>query len=240
MARRKSKAKQEEEFMQAILGLAALGGFSGGYYLTKSWKVGLIGAAIMMGLVIAFLIAQRQHRSDQLRKSGIAEIDRMEGVQFEHYLAELFKSQGYSVKVTRASGDYGADLVIQKGGRKIVVQAKRFSKNIGIEAVQQIYGAKTYYNSAEAWVVSNRDYTVAARNLAKSNGVRLVNRDELIQMILGMNPNVLPQPKQIIAAYPAKARVCNKCGQPMVLRKGARGEFYGCSSYPKCRNIKAV
>lgn len=30
---------------------------------------------------------------------------------------------------------------------------------------------------------------------------------------------------------------CDKCGSLMKLRKSARGEFYGCSNYPNCKNI---
>lgn len=29
---------------------------------------------------------------------------------------------------------------------------------------------------------------------------------------------------------------CDKCGKPMLARKGRRGKFLGCSGYPKCRN----
>ena len=35
-------------------------------------------------------------------------------------------------------------------------------------------------------------------------------------------------------------RKCEKCGKPMVLRSSARGEFLGCSGYPKCRTIVTV
>lgn len=31
---------------------------------------------------------------------------------------------------------------------------------------------------------------------------------------------------------------CDKCGAPMVLRKGKSGEFYGCANFPECRNTK--
>lgn len=31
---------------------------------------------------------------------------------------------------------------------------------------------------------------------------------------------------------------CEKCGGSMILRKGKYGQFYGCSSFPKCRNTK--
>lgn len=33
---------------------------------------------------------------------------------------------------------------------------------------------------------------------------------------------------------------CPKCGQGLVKRKGKSGEFYGCSSYPKCRYTKNI
>lgn len=32
-----------------------------------------------------------------------------------------------------------------------------------------------------------------------------------------------------------KQNICPYCKQPLVLRKGKFGEFYGCSNYPKCR-----
>lgn len=31
-----------------------------------------------------------------------------------------------------------------------------------------------------------------------------------------------------------------ECGSPMTLRTGSKGQFYGCCSYPKCRNTKEV
>jgi len=31
-----------------------------------------------------------------------------------------------------------------------------------------------------------------------------------------------------------------ECGQPMVLRKGPKGDFYGCSAFPKCRKTKEL
>lgn len=33
--------------------------------------------------------------------------------------------------------------------------------------------------------------------------------------------------------------ICASCGAPLVLRHGKRGEFYGCSNYPKCRYTKS-
>jgi hypothetical protein len=38
----------------------------------------------------------------------------------------------------------------------------------------------------------------------------------------------------------ASAPLCAKCGIPMVVRSGNRGQFYGCSNYPKCRTSKPI
>lgn len=35
-------------------------------------------------------------------------------------------------------------------------------------------------------------------------------------------------------------RLCEKCGKPLVLRTSKRGEFLGCSGYPKCKTIVTV
>jgi DNA topoisomerase-1 len=34
--------------------------------------------------------------------------------------------------------------------------------------------------------------------------------------------------------------ICEKCGAPMQVRWGKYGKFLGCSTYPKCRNIKSL
>ncbi len=33
---------------------------------------------------------------------------------------------------------------------------------------------------------------------------------------------------------------CEKCGRPMVLKRGRFGEFMACSGYPECRNTKKI
>lgn len=184
MARRKSKAKQQEEFIKALLGLIVLTSLFGTYSLTQSLQITIFAVVLSVVVFIGVLIIIAVNRAERLKRSGIAEIDKMEGVQFEKYLGYLFTTQGYKAKVTQAAGDYGADLVLTKDGKRIVVQAKRYSKNVGLKAVQEVQGAKAHYGASEAWVVTNRDYSTQAYNLAKSNGVRLINRDELVEMLL--------------------------------------------------------
>jgi hypothetical protein len=82
------------------------------------------------------------------------------------------------------SEDYGADLLISKDGVTTALQAKRYAKNVGNEAVQEIVAAKGYYNCHTALVVTNSRSTVPARKLASRTGVELWDRDRLVKALL--------------------------------------------------------
>ena len=121
-----------------------------------------------------------------MQQSGIAEIDQMSGRQFEEYVGTLFQQQGYKVSYTSTTGDFGADLILNKGKETIVVQAKRYKNAVGVKAVQEVIPSMSMYNAGTAWVISNSTYTRQALTLAKKNHVRMIDRDALIQMSLEM------------------------------------------------------
>ena len=108
----------------------------------------------------------------------------MTGEEFERFLGELFKRRGFKVSYTATSGDYGADLILKDGKDIIAVQAKRYSGSVGVKAVQEIIGAVKMYDATEAWVVTNSYYTKQAVKLATINDVYLIDRKELIDIIL--------------------------------------------------------
>jgi DNA topoisomerase-1 len=41
-------------------------------------------------------------------------------------------------------------------------------------------------------------------------------------------------------AEEATDKVCEKCGKPMVLKKGRYGDFLACSGYPECKNTQSL
>lgn len=244
MARRKSKERQREEFIDALLKLSSFGTFFLTYLLTKSLKVSIIIAVIAVAIVITILFFNNYRRVERLKRSGIDEIDKMDGFQFERYLSHLFKALGYEVRLLKSVGDFGADLIISKNETKIAIQAKRYSRNVGIKAVQEAQASIAHYGATEAWVVTNSDFTEAAITLAHSNQVKLINREKLIEMILQKDEkSTSTKSPQQVAKLSIKSEsnptsenvICVRCGSNMVQRKGPRGEFYGCSTFPRCR-----
>ncbi|MEK5028717.1 hypothetical protein [Paenibacillus sp. FSL M7-1046] len=99
MARRKSKAKQEEEFINGVMVLSLFGSLAITYTLTKSIQVSIIVCILVVAVVIAALISRKLKHEERLKRSGIAEIDKMEGVQFEQYLGHLFRSKATKLKL---------------------------------------------------------------------------------------------------------------------------------------------
>lgn len=236
MGRRK---KRKIDPVETIIQAAALGGFVLGWWLTNSWKIAFIGASIGIVLYTIIHITIGLKRKERLKRSGINEIDSMDGVQFEHYLKLLFEARGYHVKTTATSGDFGADLILMKDGVKTVVQAKRYSKPVGVKAVQEVIPSMKMYGANQAWVVSNSTYTKAAKELAKTHQVVLLGRSELIKLITGLkvndNPNPIDVKKEIKQQIKSK---CEECGSPLLIRNGKSGVFYGCSTFPKCSFTK--
>jgi len=148
---------------------------------------------IVAELIIKFIIKIIKKRKWQkqeldghklLLSNGITDIDLMEGYMFEDYLKILLFYSGFKVQSTQKSKDYGADLLLTdvKLQTKIIVQAKRYSKPVGSRAVQEVLAAKIHYKADDAWVITNNIYTPQAEQLAKENQIRLIDRNELIEM----------------------------------------------------------
>lgn len=154
------------------------------------WSIFTAEPLLTLTLVLFFLgstifaITVNIVRTHKLKKSGILEVDKMSGKVFEEFLQTLLKARGYKVHLTPATGDYGADLILSTADKKIVVQAKRYKKKVGLKAVQEIVSAKNHYKADECWVITNNFFTAAAINLAKSNHVILFDRHQLMKWIL--------------------------------------------------------
>lgn len=141
---------------------------------------------LIIGIVLIGKIVYRLLEKQKLSKSGIAQIDSMDGKTFEKYLEVLFEKLGYRVERTKYIGDYGADLVTAKEGVKTIIQAKRFKGKVNIKAVQEAVAAKGYYGCSKAMVVTNSFYTKPAVALAKANDVQLWDRNDLVKALLSV------------------------------------------------------
>ena len=141
----------------------------------------VIFACIMLAIAF-FSLYTFIIRMQRKRRLGPHPVDEMEGIEFEHFLAKHFESQGFTVTVTQPGHDFGADLIIERDGVKTAVQAKRYEANISISAVQEVFAAAAYYECDNSMVITNSYYTASAKTLAEKIGVELWDRDALFEI----------------------------------------------------------
>ena len=114
---------------------------------------------------------------------SITTIDEMSGTDFEKYVADIFRRNGWDVSGTRATADYGVDLIAERDDRRVAVQCKRLGIPVGIDAVQQVVSGAAHYHCNASMVVSNQEFTRAATVLARSNNCELLGRSTMNAII---------------------------------------------------------
>ncbi len=130
-----------------------------------------IGAVVVLAVIILCVLAfGRVPEND--------DIDDMSGGEFEDFMAEILHRSGIEVlELTKRSGDFGADIIVMYEGERTAVQCKRYSRPIGVKAVQEAVSSMAYYKCDRSAVITNSTFTRQAQDLAAESGVILWDRE---------------------------------------------------------------
>lgn len=140
----------------------------------------IAGVCLCVGLFFLIRFCIRQYIRS--RRTGI--IDEMDGHDFEYFCAELLEKHGFiDVEVTRGSGDYGVDILAEKDGVTYAIQCKRYTAPVGVEAVQQVYAGREYYDRMVGAVMTNQYFTAPAVDAAKKLKILLWDRGYMDSMM---------------------------------------------------------
>jgi len=110
---------------------------------------------------------------------------------FEHLIREIFEKEfaqgGGVVKVTQASRDRGVDAIAFdpdpiRGG-KIVIQAKRYTKTVGVTAVRDLYGTVMNEGATKGILITTSDYGPDAYDFVKDKPLTLLNGNNLLHLL---------------------------------------------------------
>ncbi len=145
-----------------------------------------LAALVAYGLIVVTLVIlnRRTVQVNAFRALQLADVDQMTGPRFEKFVEALLIQQGYHVTHTGQSGDLGVDLVAMRPPDKIAVQCKRQSEPVSRRAVSDAFAGMAHYGCNRAMVVTNSSFSPGARELARSTGCELVDRETLGRWIL--------------------------------------------------------
>lgn len=165
----------------STLGLALLLALFGWSILPSSFFIWLLTLVFCCYKIHALYNSQSAYRKGEWT---LLDLDGISGNDFEVLTCDILASNGFDIaESTQASVDFGVDVLARKDGISYAIQCKRYSSPVGIDAVQQIYAGRAYYECHVAMVLTNQYFTANARKLADKLGVVLWDRDRLEELL---------------------------------------------------------
>lgn len=226
----------------------------------------LLPLAFLFGAVLSFFKQRKNkqlyesiatHSPTETKNSALQAVERLTWQEFEMLVGESFRRKGYTVKETGGGGaDGGIDLEMSLNGQKYLVQCKQWKAfKVGVKVVREFFGVMVANDAKGGFVVTSGVFTDDAVSFAEDKDITLIDGVKLVKIInaaLAAHPlekkNVSPPgikdtPRQ--NKETSASPFCPKCNNAMVKRTARQGtnagkEFWGCSQYPKCKNVIAI
>ena len=172
------------------------------------------------------------------RQRDIESIRKLNWKEFEELLGEYYRRQGFKVRENHSGGaDGGVDVRLENKDGLHLVQCKQWrAQKVGVKMVRELYGVMAYEGATSGSVVTSGSFTQEAERFAADISIELIDGERLE----GMIAEVKTAGSHKTGTATQDTERCPRCGGTQVRRTAKRGakagsEFYGCSSYPKCR-----
>lgn len=183
--------KRNESFLDEAAGLITILVLAVGYTKYNEIKESnpdllpfIYIGALMLIVLVTIIFARSVIKNFKIKKTfTMSDIDNMNGLKFEYYLADVLRKRGFSnVKVTEKY-DLGVDIIAQKDGITWGIQAKRYNSIVKLAAVRAAYTALLHYKCDRAMVVANNYFSNPAKTLASETKTVLIDRDTLAKWV---------------------------------------------------------
>lgn len=168
---------------------------------------------------------------------------------FEELVGEAYRRQGYRVGENDSAGpDGGIDLVIQKDGKRYLVQCKQWrSQKVGVKIIREMFGLVAAEKAAGGIVITSGQFTRGASEFARGKSLELMDGEQLAELISTVqNTPMMSTPlssKNETKTGASSVPSCPVCNGTMVLRTARKGknigrQFWGCQQFPKCKGTR--
>ncbi|MFI3238575.1 MAG: restriction endonuclease [Lachnospiraceae bacterium] len=135
-----------------------------------------LGCVVLVAFVIVIIVYLVRKRKSHFED--------MDGHEFEYFCASLLEKRGFKeVQVTKASGDFGIDILAERDGISYGIQCKKYATPVGVKAVQEVYAGRDYYDRMVGVVMTNQYFTTPAVEAAKKLKIVLWDGGYLEQMM---------------------------------------------------------
>ncbi|MDO9365715.1 MAG: restriction endonuclease [Methylotenera sp.] len=216
-------------------------------FITFSGFLQYVFPMIFLAGALVSAIKGKRRRKLLDKQSSIQSIRTLSWQEFELLVAEAFSRKGFKVLENGGGGpDGGIDLILQKDGKKSIVQCKRWrTVSIGVTHIRELYGVMTGVQANDCIFVSSGNYTAEARLFAEEKPIWLIDSTELIELVgtVQVEPRFSPTIPNVQTKLATPT--CPICSSVMIKRTARKGnnvgnEFWGCSTFPRCKGTVQI
>ncbi|MBK7895318.1 MAG: restriction endonuclease [Candidatus Promineifilaceae bacterium] len=146
----------------------------------------LVEVGWLATLAVVWGVVWWQGRQADLRplpSLSLEQLYNLQPAEFEQYVAQLFRQKKYKVSLRGRSGDLGVDLMLtRQGGKRAIVQCKRYRNTIGPDIVRELYGTLIHEGVSHAFLVTTADISDSAREWAQGKPMTLIDGPTLVEI----------------------------------------------------------
>jgi len=106
----------------------------------------------------------------------------LRGTSLEKELAMLYSKLGYKTRTTRATGDRGVDLILERKGQTIIVQCKGYEKPAGVGVARDLYGALIDFGADKAILACPSGFTKGVFDFVHNKPIEVLDSRKMVAM----------------------------------------------------------
>ena len=153
--------------------------------IPEPWNTIFFGMAggVLGGMLLleGYFKRRRLHRKGEQMRT-LEDLLALSPVEFEEMVAEWFRLRGFHAQRTGGRGDHGVDVVVTKGGKKWIVQCKRWRKPVRESIVRDFYGTVQHEKAVEGAIIAVSGFTRSAQAWAKGKPIRLISGEAFLAL----------------------------------------------------------
>jgi len=170
----------------------------------------------------------------------------MEWKRFEEICLAFYRAKGIRAESTQLGPDGGVDVRLYQDDADpqrctAIVQCKAWGERaVGVKLIRELRGVMAHEGVDKGFFMAPGRYTEDARTFAAANRITLLDGRQLLAMLQRLPADVS---RKLLAAATAgdwTTPSCPSCGTKMVARESARGAYWGCVAFPKCKQTLAM
>lgn len=162
----------------------------------------------------------------------------LEWKRFEQLCEAYFKARQLDARMTGVGADGGVDIRLYKRNSDdlfALMQCKAWSGRVGVKPVRELYGVMASEGIERGIFLCSGDYTKEARAFCEGKRLRLMSGENLLNAVSKLDEVEQQGLLKIATEGDYRTPTCPNCDIKLTERKGAKGRFWGCHNFPRCR-----